>query len=204
MVAEVLSYLWSLVLGWLSLFAVPFINENLLWIVIPVYLNWILSEFYSEKIGGVSFSGLITKGVVLIWVGIDWTRTATNFLNTDVLGLILFKYFSCFFWIALGVFMIVQGISKKKIVKFIGKSRNITYLTLVFTPILYNIIPLSLEVLLVIILFFPIYYLVIEILSRITPDPKIGREDNENIPDDKERKILQKQMNDTKTRAWST
>ena len=52
-----------------------------------------------------------------------------------------------------------------------------------------------------IILFFPIYYLVIEILSRITPDPKIGREDeSENIPDNKERKILNKQMDDTKTR----
>jgi len=201
MVAEVLSYLWGLVLGWLSLFAAPFINENLLWIVIPVYLSWILAEFYSEKIGGISFSGVITKGVVLIWVGIDWTRKTTDFLNTDVLGLTLFKYFLCFFWIALGVFMIVQGISKKKIVKFVGRSRNTTYLTLVFTPILYNIIPLSLEVLLVIILFFPIYYLVIEILSRITPDPKIGREDeSENIPDNKERKILNKQMDDTKTR----
>jgi hypothetical protein len=205
MVAGVLASLLELVFGWLSLFAAPFINENLLWIVIPVYLNWMLAEFYSEKIGGVSFAGVITKGVVLIWIGIDWTRKTTDFLHSDVLGITLFKYFLCFVWVSLGIFMIVQGISRKKMVKFIGKSRNTTYLTLVFTPILYNVVPLSLEVLLVIVLFFPIYYLVIEILSKITPKPKIGVEDNqETIPNEKERKFLQKQMDGEKTKAWST
>jgi hypothetical protein len=203
MVAEVLSYLLQLVYTWLGLFAAPFFNESLLWIVIPVYLNWILAEFYSEKLGGVSFAGAITKGVVLIWVGIDWTRKTTDFLNSDVLGLTLFKYFLCFVWVAFGIFMIYQGISRKKLVKFIGKSRNTTYLTLIFTPLLYNVAPLSLEVLLVVVLFFPIYYLVVEILSRITPKPKIGQEEeNERIPSEKERKVLQKQMSDEKGKQF--
>jgi hypothetical protein len=195
MVAGVLAYLSYWFLGWLSLFTIPFVNENLLWIVIPVYLNWILAEFYSEKLGGVSYAGAITKGIVLIWVGIDWARKTTGFLNTDVLGVTLFKYILCLVWVAFGIFLITQGVYKNKIVKFIGKSRNTTYLTLVFTPVLYNVIPVSLDVIFVIILFFPIYYLVIEIIDRIVPDPKIGRETpEESIPSRKERKVLEKQM----------
>jgi hypothetical protein len=199
---DVLSYIINVIYTGLGLFAAPFFNESLLWIVIPVYLNWILAEFYSEKLGGVSFAGAITKGVVLIWVGIDWTRKTTDLLNTDVLGLTLFKYFLCFIWVALGIFLIYEGISRKKLVKFLGKSRNTTYLTLVFTPILYNFVTLSVEVLLAIVIFFPIFYLVFEILSRITPKPKIGVEEKtdktQNIPDEKDRKILHKEMNEEK------
>lgn len=199
---DIISYILQIIFTWLGLFAAPVFNESLLWIVIPVYLNWILAEFYSEKLGGVSFAGAITKGVVLIWVGIDWTRKTTDLLNSDVLGLTLFKYFLCFVWIALGIFLIYQGISRKKSAKFLGKSRNTTYLTLMFTPILYNFVSLSVEVLISIVLLFPIYYLIVEVLSKIMPNPKIGVEEKqENIPSNEDRKTLKKQMVDEENRV---
>jgi len=196
MVASVFVALSELVLGWLSLFAAPFADLNLLWVVIPVYIGWLFNEFYQEKIG-TSFGNAITNGAVLIWIAVDWARTATGFLGTDVLGLTLFKFVLCMIAVSAGIFIIVEGIHRKRIVKFIGRSRNVTYFLLVFTPILYNVIDLSLGALLVIILFFPIYYLLVEIIDRIVPDPKIYKDDApETIPNEKERRTLEKQMSE--------
>ncbi len=199
MVAGVLASLLELVISWLNLFAAPFMDLNLLWAVIPVYLGWLFNEFYQEKIG-TSFGNAITNGAVLIWIAIDWARTATGFIGTDVLGITLFKFVLCMIAVSAGIFIIVEGIHRKRIVKFIGRSRNVTYFLLVFTPIMYNVFELSLGILLVIVLFFPVYYLIVEIIDQVVPNPKIYEDDApESIPNEKDRKALQKQMDNEKT-----
>lgn len=196
MVAGILASLLELFLGWLYLFAAPFLDPSLLWIIVPVYISWVFNEFYQEKIG-TSFGNAITNGAVLIWAGVDWARTTTGLFHVDAFGLILFKFILCFISVALGIFIIIEGVHMKRIVKFLGRSRNITYFILVFTPFVYNVAELSIWALIVIILFFPIYYLVIEIIDRIIPNPKIYQEDNQNsVPDKEERKTLNKEMED--------
>jgi hypothetical protein len=179
MVASVLASLLELVLRWLGLFAAPFHNFELLWIIIPIYLGWIFSEFYEEKIG-TSFGKAITNGAVLIWVGIDWTRTTTGLLGTTSTASIILKYSLCVISVLLGVLIIFFGIRRKKIIKFLGRSRNTTYYALMFTPIVYNVVQMSWETIVVIILFFPVYYLIIEIINRIVPNPKIYEEEQKN------------------------
>lgn len=177
MAIEALVYLLEIVLRWLNILAAPFQNFELLWIIVPAYISWFFNEFYQEKTG-TSFGNAISNGAVLLWVGADWARTATNFLNADVLGMTLFKYTFAGIAFLYGLFIIIWGARGHKAIKFIGRARNITYIMIMFTPLFYNIIPLDFETFLCIFLFFPVYYLVIEILDIIIPDPKVYKEDN--------------------------
>ena len=89
---------------------------------------------------------------------------------------VFMKFFVAVAVFAYGIFVIIAGIRIQKIVFFIGKIRWVTYILLMVTPIVYTVIRLDFRTLLEIILFFPLYYWIIEIFDRITPEPKIYRE----------------------------
>src|SRR3989338_10437404 len=76
---------------------------------------------------------------------------------------------------AYGFYVIMLGIRTHKLVYFIGRIRWVTYLLVMFTPIVYNVIRMDFYTLLAIIVFFPLYYWIIEIFDRITPEPKTYR-----------------------------
>ena len=75
-----------------------------------------------------------------------------------------------------GFYVIMLGIKTHKLVYFIGRIRWVTYLLVMFTPIVYNVIRMDFYTLLGIIVFFPLYYWLIEIFDRITPEPKTYRQ----------------------------
>jgi hypothetical protein len=177
MVFEAFTYLLDLVIRWSSILVSPYKNFELLWIVAPALLCWIFNEFYQEKIG-TSFGNVISNGAVLLWVGVDWARITTSFLGIDSLGIIIFKYSLAAVAVLYGLFVIIWGAKGHKSIKFVGRARNITYMIIMFTPLLYNAIPVDFETFLSIFLFFPIFYLVIEILDLIIPNPKIYDKDN--------------------------
>ncbi len=177
MVLEALTYLLDLVIRGGSILISPYKNLELLWIIVPALISWVFNEFYQEK-AGTSFGNAISNGAVLLWVGVDWTRTTTNLLNADTLGIIIFKYSLAAVVVLYGLFVIIWGAKGHKAIKFIGRSRNITYIIVMFSPLIYNAISVDFETFFCIFLFFPIFYLVIEILNIIIPDPKIYREDN--------------------------
>ena len=76
---------------------------------------------------------------------------------------------------AYGVYVIILSIKTHKLVYLIGRIRWVTYLLVMFTPIVYNVIRMDFYTLLAIIVFFPLYYWFIEIFDRITPEPKTYR-----------------------------
>jgi len=191
MVVEAFTYLLDLVIRWGSIIISPYRNLELLWIIVPALISWIFNEFYQEKIG-TSFGNAISNGAVLLWVGVDWTRTTTNLLQVDTLGIIIFKYSLALIAVLYGLFVIIWGAKGHKAVKFIGRARNITYIIVMFSPLVYNAIPIDFETFLCIFLFFPIFYLVVEILDIIIPNPKIYQEDNPEIqPKTKNEEIVE-------------
>lgn len=183
-------YLWGLLKEWLYIFASPVDNFNILWIIIPIWLSWFFAEFFQEK-HGTSFGNAISNGVVPLWVGVDWTRYLVNSLidGTAKAGFwtLFAKFALCGFIFAYGLTIILFGIKSKEFIHFFGRIREVTYVQLVFSPIIYGIIPLTWKFMILIVVFFPIFYYFIELICLFTPDPKAykvdeGEESKDNNP----------------------
>ena len=160
-----------------SLLVAPIVHYDMLWIIIPVYLNWILTEFYQEK-KGTSFGNAISNGFVALWVGIDWARTTLSLLTAkgvkvaSVLPKTLPKIGVAALMGIYGLTIILLGIKSKRIVSILGRIREVTYATIMFTPLFYGVVSPTLSVLLSIVIFFPLFYGIVELLLYITPTPK--------------------------------
>jgi hypothetical protein len=178
-----LEFLLDLFLSWLKLFSAPFTNYQLLWIIVPIYLNWIFTEVYQEK-KGTSLGNAISNGFVPLWVGVDWGKTTYMMLQAGSIEL------NSIFWtkmifsslmIIYGIIIIILGIRVKKITHVLGKIRVVTYASLMFTPIFYGIVQLEWKILIGIAAFFPIFYFLIELIDRKLPDPKTYEDDEKMI-----------------------
>ncbi len=169
-----LSAAWHFVWGWIWLFVVPFYNLEMLWILVPIWLNWFFAEFYQEK-RGTSLGNAITNGAILIWVGIDWMRYLVSLASFGGLpfGIIaVIKYCLAVLVGVLGFFIVVEGIRTKGFIHVIGRVRMTTYVLVVFTPIIYGGVSLTWEIVAAIVVFAPVFYWAIEVLDRLTPDPR--------------------------------
>ncbi|HLC91397.1 MAG TPA: hypothetical protein VJI15_06550 [Candidatus Nanoarchaeia archaeon] len=182
MAIEFLSYVWELVVSWLSLlFYIPFKNPHLLWVLGPIWIAWFFAEFFQEK-KKTTFGNAISNGVVPVWVSIDWTRLIISQITAKSItfgtGVIL-KFLICLLAFVYGVIIIVGGIREKGFVHYFGRTREVTYILAAFTPLVYGVVELSGTFFLSIFLFFPVFYFVIEFIDRITPDPE-EMEDSES------------------------
>ncbi|MFH0876502.1 MAG: hypothetical protein V1859_11285 [archaeon] len=166
---------------WLeSLFLYPFKNYEMLWILVPIWVTWFFAEFFQEKTG-TSFGNAITNAVVVLWGSIDWSRQTIRLMSDGIVKNI-WSIIGIFSLIALifsyGLLIMILGIKGNPITKKIGRIRAVTYVFAMFTPVVYNVAPLSLKHFFAAILFFPIFYFVIEFIDRKLPDPKAVKEDN--------------------------
>ncbi len=157
-----------------TLFASPFRNPQMLWITIPVYLNWLFTEFYQEK-KGTSMGNAITNGFVALWVGIDWMRTTIDLLEEKLLksASALPKFGVAILMGLYGLTIIVLGIRGNKSITYLGRIREVTYLTVMLTPIFYGAVTPTFEVILSIVIFFPIFYGIVSIIDYYAPTPEI-------------------------------
>jgi len=164
-----------------SLLIAPIIHKELLWIIVPVYLNWVLTEFYQEK-KGTSYGNAIANGFVALWVGIDWARATIDILTAKgvKLAAVLPKTIPKLSVAALmgmyGLFIILLGMKSKRLVSYIGRIREVTYATIMFTPLFYGVIQPTTDILLSILVFFPIYYGIVELILHLAPTPKTYEE----------------------------
>jgi hypothetical protein len=176
-----IAAIWSFISQWLALFWAPVMNPDMLWIIVPIYISWIITEIFQEK-RDTSFGNAISNGVIVLWVGIDWVRTTVRLFDEGViatnsafyakiaLGSMVFMY---------GLLIMYLGIRANKTVKYIARIREVSYILIMFTPIFYEPELLSVSLVLSIIVFFPVFYLFIEFLDYITPDPKTYDMDSE-------------------------
>lgn len=171
----VLIYLWETLKLWLfTIFAAPIKNLNMLWILVPVYLTWFFAEFFQEK-HGTSMGNAVTNAVVVFWGGFDWMRNTITKITQNQLALGLASISRMILAVSLvvyGVLIIVLGLKGNKLIKVLGRIREVTYLVIIFTPVFYEVVPLSWRLVLAAVLFFPLYYFAIELLDKYMPNPK--------------------------------
>jgi hypothetical protein len=174
------SFIWTAIVFvfanlfyWLSIFfVIPFKNFEILWVIIPVWINMIFSDFFQEK-KGTSIGNALSNGAVMLWVGIDWTRFLVRALSSGkaVFSWIIFlDFFLCIIAVVYSIVIIYLGVRSKPVVKKIARIREISYVMLVFSPVIYGIVQVSWKYALVSIVFFPVFYLFFEILDRYLPD----------------------------------
>lgn len=168
---------WLLVVRWFELFVAPIFHLELLWIIVPIYLSWLAAEFFQEKLS-TSLGNAISNGVVVLWVGIDWLRQITDQLiyamNYSLVywPLVITKMAISVLVLAYGIFIVVGGIRAKKVVRYFGRIREVTYVLLMFTPVIYGFVDPDWRTFLAIFLFSPAFYYLIELIDYYTPDPE--------------------------------
>lgn len=169
-----LAFLWALLKVWLNVFFVSFTNLSTVWIIVPIWLSWFFAEFFQEK-EGTSFGNAISNGVIPFWVGIDWIRQITNQLlapgGTWTL-LVIGKYAISALAIIYGIVIIIYGIKGRAFVRYVGRIREVTYFLAMVTPFVYGIIAPSVNYVLAVVVFFPVFYFVIELIDRMVPKPQ--------------------------------
>lgn len=165
---------------WLSIFAAPVEEPEMFWIIVPIWINWFFTEFFVEK-HGTSFGNAISNGVIPILASLDWTRYLYRLIEDGVIQFtfgVFLKFALAVAVFAYGVFVIISGIKIKHIVFYVGRIRWITYVLLMFTPIIYNVVEFNYYTLFSILVFFPLYWWVIEIFDRLTPEPRVYQEEH--------------------------
>jgi hypothetical protein len=170
----VFSFLWDLLKQWLFVFISPLFKLEMLWIIIPIYINWIFTEIFQEK-KGTGMGNAITNGAVTLWVGVDWIRYLIRDISTNNLtfSAILFsKFLLCFLAIIYGALIIFLGLKGNKLIKYLGRVRESTYILIMFSPVIYGIVTLSWGFFLAFLLYAPLFYFIVEMIDKYTPDPK--------------------------------
>jgi len=151
----------------------------MLWLLVPVWASWFFAEFFQEKTG-TSFGNAITNSVVVLWGSIDCTRQTLKLMASHTIAgtwNILGRFLIIGLVFAYGIMILVWSWKTKKLIKYLGRIREVTYVFAIFTPMFYNAVPFSWNLILAAILFFPLFYFAIELIDRYTPNPKAIIED---------------------------
>jgi hypothetical protein len=74
------------------------------------------------------------------------------------------------------IFVVKESYKGRSIVHLIGRSREISYLALMITPIIHSVIPLEWITLLAILLLFPVFYGLVDFLEFTILSPPKFRE----------------------------
>ncbi|HIH42146.1 TPA: hypothetical protein HA246_00715 [Candidatus Woesearchaeota archaeon] len=174
----ILTYFWELLKTWFSLFAAPVYNLEMLWIIIPTYLNWIFADFFQEK-KGTSLGNAISNAVIILWAAVDWTRTSIRFHGAKLITgwHLAGNIFASVIVFAYGAWIVYEGIKGKNITHYIGRIRIVTYIVLMITPLVYNSDIALGKAIISMILFFPVYYYLVELIDYLLPDPESIKED---------------------------
>lgn len=152
----------------------PLQNPEMLWIIIPIYLNWILTDYWQER-KGTSFGNAMSNGFVALWVGLDWTKQLFRSYS-EVSGSLAIKVVISVLFIAYGLLIMKEVVQAKPIAHYLGRIREVSYFAIVATPIYYGAIQLTGIVVLSILAFLPVWYFLTEAIDRALPAPK-GDED---------------------------
>jgi uncharacterized membrane protein YgcG len=154
----------------------------MLWLLVPIWISWFFAEFFQEK-EGTSLGNAITNAVVVLWGSIDCSRQTIRFIQEGVIygfANIFARFSLLVILFAYGTIIVIMSWKGNKMAKYIGRVREVTYVFAMFTPIFYNAMELTVKHVLAAVLFFPLFYFVIELIDRNVPDPKAMVEDMAN------------------------
>lgn len=175
-VLALLGFFGVQLLSWFYLFYIPFTQLNIIWVIIPIYVNWIVTEIWQEK-RFTAYGNAISNGVIVLWVGIDWGRRLTESAQAGTESHMAVKVVITLLMLLYGLLIIVYGIKARDFIHYAGRVRVVTYFMLMFMPVMYDLVPATLSVFIRIFLFLPIFYFFVEFIDWLIPDPKTLDED---------------------------
>jgi len=171
----IVNYVWDLFKLWINtIFVLPFKTTDMLWLLVPIWLGWFFSEFFQEKTG-TSMGNAISNAVIVLWGSIDCTRQTVRLIGENALigtWNIAFRFSIIALVFIYGLIILILGWKGNKLVKRIGRVREVTYVFVAFAPVFYNAVKLTWNHLIAAALFFPLFYFAIELIDRYTPNPK--------------------------------
>jgi len=120
----ILQYLAS----WADLLVLPFQNFDLLWRMIPVYLNGLLACIYF----GPSNTAATFGGLTALWAGADWIRGySMGGIHASPTNRVIALLFCVY-----GILALIIGLTKrKKLYSFFGRRSILTFFAISFYPI---------------------------------------------------------------------
>jgi len=170
----------------------------MLWILVPLWISWFFGEFFQEK-EGTSYGNAISNAVIVLWAGVDCLRQTIDLVNAgEIFDPVWIRFALCAVLILYGIVIILYGTKVKDKVKNFGRIRDVTYAFAILVPVLYNVVPLSLEYLIAAIIFFPIFHYTIQLIDLRMPTPKALQVDEEEQNENIARKHQTKQAEERK------
>ena len=113
--------------------------------------------------------------IVVALVQVSFDSLSTNFI---IAPNVFIKFVICALVFAYGIFVIILGIKAVSYAHYVGRIREVTYVILIFTPIIYGVMDIGFEIVMSMILFFPLFYYIIELIDYYVPDPETVKEDS--------------------------
>jgi len=140
--------------------------------LVPIYVNWLATDYFQER-RITSLGNAATNGFMGLWVGIDWLRTTQlRYSANPNISLLFGKILISLLFLGYAIFVIRESLEGRKIAHVIGRVREVSYLAIVVTPIMYGVVPFNTTTLIAILLCFPLFYGFIEFLEYfILPAP---------------------------------
>jgi len=146
---------------WIGLILTPLSRFDLLWPIIPVYVNGVLAEVYLKA----SHVGAVFSGFIMIWVGADWIR---RLMMRSIAPDLSLEWSIIYFFLIYGLVSIYVGIIQHSRFHYIfGRRRIVTYFAISFYPIQVGLVPLTTNVLYAILIMFVPIFIIMEIIPHL-------------------------------------
>ncbi|HIJ99614.1 TPA: hypothetical protein H1011_02205 [archaeon] len=139
----------------------------------PLYLNWVSSDYFQER-RGATLGNAASNGFTGLWVAFDWGRAAyVGYAVTKSAAYFSAKIFLAFTMAVYGGLVIFEAARGKRIARIIGRVREISFFAILLTPVAYGVYPFDKLTLLTLIVFYPLFYGLIEFINFfVLPVPK--------------------------------
>lgn len=113
---------------WLSLLVFPFSHLDLLWRMIPIYVNALISGIYSRKLDS---GAAIFGGFTALWAGADWIR---GYMTDNPHSFLAWIISLCF--CVYGLMSLYVGFFKRRrYYKIFSRKSLLTFFAISFYPI---------------------------------------------------------------------
>jgi hypothetical protein len=118
----------------LSLVFAPFKHPELLWVLLPIYVSWLLTETFHEF----EREDVIFGANSCFWIAMEWGRQSFSYLsrgnNYAILGFV-----AALIMLIYGLILVYLFMKGKTdwLTRFLARNREIAFLQIVLTPLVY-------------------------------------------------------------------
>lgn len=147
----------------------PFLDFDAIWTLIPIYVNWVLTEIFFEFERN-DFENAFSNGLIALWVGLGWMREVIE--NGIHLGSGLLLELSMIISILMtlyGIIIMIEALKGKNIAKYLGMTREVSFLAILLMPFIYGLMELTTMTFIAGAFLFAIFMIIILILKKAVP-----------------------------------